>query len=44
MIAKPEDREAMAQMIFAETSTLGLRIYTAERRVQARHWAEVETP
>ena len=29
-------RKRLAQMIFAETSTLGLRIYTAERRVQAR--------
>jgi pyridinium-3,5-bisthiocarboxylic acid mononucleotide nickel chelatase len=36
VIAKPEDREALAQIVFAETSTLGLRIYTAERRVQAR--------
>ncbi len=36
VIAKPEDRETLAQLIFAETSTLGLRIYTAERRVQAR--------
>ena len=30
-------------MIFAETSTLGLRIYSAERRVKARSFAEVET-
>jgi len=44
VIAKPEDCEALAQMIFAETSTLGLRIYPAERRVQARTWMEVETP
>ena len=44
VIAKPEDREKLAQMIFAETSTLGLRIYSAERRVQARHILEVETP
>ena len=43
-LARPEDREAMVQTIFAETSTLGLRTYTAERRVQARHWVEVETP
>ena len=27
VIAKPEDREALAQLVFAETSTLGLRIY-----------------
>ena len=31
-------------VIFAETTTLGLRFYTAERRVQARGWVEVETP
>jgi uncharacterized protein (TIGR00299 family) protein len=44
VIAKPEDREAVAQLIFAETSTLGLRFYAAERRVQARTWTDVETP
>jgi len=44
VIAKPEDREALSQLIFAETSTLGLRIYSAERRVKARHTMEVETP
>ena len=44
VIAKPEHREALAQVIFAETSTLGLRIYTAERRVQGRTFTEVETP
>jgi len=43
-VAKPEHREAVAQIIFAETSTLGVRIYQAERRVQARTFAEVETP
>jgi pyridinium-3,5-bisthiocarboxylic acid mononucleotide nickel chelatase len=44
VIARPEDRESLAQLIFAETSTLGLRFYPAERRVQARSWTEVETP
>ena len=44
VIARPEDRELMAQLIFAETSTFGLRISEAERRVQARAWKEVETP
>ena len=43
-IARLEDREALAQLIFAETTTLGLRFYTAERRVQARHSEDVETP
>lgn len=44
VIAQPEDREMLAQLIFAETSTLGLRMYSAERRVQARSSAEVATP
>jgi len=44
VIAKPEDREELTQLIFAETSTLGLRIYSAERRVKERHTLEVETP
>ena len=44
VLARPEDREVLAQTIFAETSTLGLRTYTADRRVQSRHWVEVETP
>jgi uncharacterized protein (DUF111 family) len=34
----------MAQIIFAETSTLGLRMYDAERRVQSRQWIDVNTP
>ena len=44
VIAKPEDREALAQLVFSETSTLGLRIYPAERRALSRSWTEVETP
>jgi len=43
VIAKPEDREALARLIFEETSTLGLRIYAAERRVKARHSVEIST-
>jgi uncharacterized protein (DUF111 family) len=44
VIARPEDREALARLIFQETSTLGLRIYSAERRVKARHSVEIATP
>ena len=44
VIAKPEDQERLAQIIFAETSTLGLRIHAAERRIEARSMVEVETP
>jgi uncharacterized protein (DUF111 family) len=43
VLAKPEDREALSAVVFAETSTLGLRIYKAERRVQERQWHEVST-
>jgi pyridinium-3,5-bisthiocarboxylic acid mononucleotide nickel chelatase len=43
VVARPEDREQLAEVIFAETSTLGLRTYAAERRVQPRDWAEVDT-
>jgi uncharacterized protein (TIGR00299 family) protein len=44
VLARPEDQEMLAQLVFAETSTLGLRIYQAERRVETRHTVEVETP
>ena len=44
VIAKPEHQEQLADIIFAETSTLGLRIYPAERRVEERRMVEVETP
>jgi hypothetical protein len=44
VIAKPEDRDQLAQVILRETSSLGVRIYSAERRVQARRIEEVETP
>jgi uncharacterized protein (TIGR00299 family) protein len=44
VIARPEDREALARVMFEETSTLGLRIYSAERRVQERHWVDIATP
>ena len=44
VIATPETREALCAIVFAETSTLGMRIYDAERRVQARHWVDAETP
>jgi hypothetical protein len=44
VIARPEDQERLAALVFQETSTLGLRIGHAERRVQARRVVEVETP
>jgi len=44
VIARPEDQERLAQIVFSETSTLGLRIHAAERRVVEREIVEVETP
>jgi hypothetical protein len=43
VIAKPEDRERLAAIIFAETSTLGLRSSVMERMVEARRIVEVTT-
>jgi uncharacterized protein (TIGR00299 family) protein len=43
VIARPQDQEMLAQLVFAETSTLGLRIYQAERRIETRRIVEVDT-
>ena len=43
VIARPEDQERLATVLFAETSTLGIRLYGAERRVQRREIVQVET-
>lgn len=44
VIAEIEKREELAAILFRETTTLGIRFYTAERRVQPREWVEVQTP
>ena len=43
VIARPQDRERLAALLFAETSTLGVRFYQAERHVQERELVEVRT-
>jgi len=43
VLAAPALQEMLAALVFAETTTLGLRIYSAERRVKERHVVEVET-
>jgi uncharacterized protein (TIGR00299 family) protein len=43
VIVRPEDREKLAAAIFRETSTLGLRTYSADRRVLERQIVEVQT-
>src|SRR6185437_5898832 len=42
-IAVPELTDTLAAVLFRETSTLGMRIYSAERRVQQRSFSEVQT-
>jgi len=43
VIASPEMTDTLAQTIFAETSTLGIRTYEAQRRVMERTTEEVDT-
>ena len=44
VIAAPDLTEELAQIVFAETSTSGIRIFEAQRRVLPRQVEEVETP
>src|SRR6202040_28887 len=43
VLCKPGDEPKFHEMLFAETTTLGVRSYTAERRVLARQWETVRT-
>ena len=43
VLCKPEDEARFHEMFFAETTTLGVRTYTAGRRVLARQWEIVHT-
>jgi pyridinium-3,5-bisthiocarboxylic acid mononucleotide nickel chelatase len=43
VLCKPEDEAKFHEMLFAETTTLGVRSFTAERRVLARQWETVHT-
>jgi uncharacterized protein (TIGR00299 family) protein len=42
-LCRPEDEGRLQEMLFAETTTLGVRSYAAERRVLARQWDTVHT-
>ncbi len=44
VIAQPERREDLAAVLMRETTTLGVRFWTAERWVEKRRTVEVETP
>ncbi|MFB3777533.1 MAG: nickel pincer cofactor biosynthesis protein LarC [Bryobacteraceae bacterium] len=44
VITRPEDQEALARVLLTETSTLGVRIFAADRRCHHREIVEVDTP
>ena len=44
VIAENEKREELVAILFRETTTLGVRFHSAERRVQSREWLPVQTP
>ncbi|MGE5724814.1 MAG: nickel pincer cofactor biosynthesis protein LarC [Acidobacteriota bacterium] len=43
VLAKPSDADRLAKLIFAETSTLGVRIRQEQRRALGRRWVRVQT-
>jgi hypothetical protein len=44
ILSKPELSDALAQLTFDETTTIGVRIYEARRKVLERECVSVETP
>ncbi|MGA9354680.1 MAG: nickel pincer cofactor biosynthesis protein LarC [Terriglobales bacterium] len=43
VLAKPEDADRLTKVVFAETSTLGVRRRAEQRRVLDRRWETVQT-
>ncbi|HMD08366.1 MAG TPA: nickel pincer cofactor biosynthesis protein LarC [Candidatus Acidoferrum sp.] len=43
VLCKPQDTNALMSLIFAETTTFGVRTYRAQRRVLPREWVNVGT-
>jgi uncharacterized protein (DUF111 family) len=43
VLAKPEDAERLTKIVFAETSTLGVRRHDEQRRVLERRWETIQT-
>jgi uncharacterized protein (TIGR00299 family) protein len=43
VLCKPADEQKFQEMLFAETTTLGVRAHTAERRILPRAWETVAT-
>ncbi len=44
LLCKPEDRERMCEIVFRETTTLGVRYRNEQREILKREFATVETP
>jgi len=44
IVCDPEKADALAQLLFEQTTTIGLRIYEARRKILERETVEVETP
>jgi pyridinium-3,5-bisthiocarboxylic acid mononucleotide nickel chelatase len=44
VLCKPEDADKFAQVLFAETTTLGVRRRNEVRQTLARRWENVQTP
>ena len=44
VITEPEKREELIAILLRETTTLGVRFHSAERRVESRRLVEVSTP
>jgi pyridinium-3,5-bisthiocarboxylic acid mononucleotide nickel chelatase len=42
-LSKPEDADRLAKLIFAETTTLGIRRRDEQRQILARRWQSVQT-
>ena len=43
ILCRPEDTEALMSLIFAETTTFGVRSHRAQRRALPREWVSVST-
>jgi len=43
VLAKPEDTDRLAKIVFAETTTLGVRLREEQRQVLQRRWQSVST-
>jgi uncharacterized protein (TIGR00299 family) protein len=44
VLCRPEQRQVMEQIMFTETTTLGVRAYYVERTALERRWKTVQTP